>query len=221
MDEIPNGKVKSCLNCHETLDGKNFTNFGSDVKFNGLAGGGLVQEKHVDWSQVAAMDSDHDTFTNGVELGDPDGTWKIGDPNPSAAVYLPGDPESHPPGTCGNGVVEPDEDCEPDVAIDTSCGLLGYDGGTVACGPGCDIDLSGCAGFEPDAGVPIGTGDGSGSGDGAEGGCSMEAGGGAGAAGTAMASMIVLGALVMRARRTRTRARVGTRPRRGSAVTGR
>lgn len=213
VQQIPNGNVKSCLNCHLNLQGEHFTDFGSDVKFNALVGGGgIVSQMDVDWSVVAGMDSDHDTFSNGIELGDPGGAWQIGDPSPGATVYNPGDPESHPAGSCGNGVVEPDEDCEEGVEVSTSCGLLGYDGGTVACGPACTLDLAGCAGFEPDGGPPVGGGDGASGGGDEGGGCAMEAGGGAGAAGTAMAAMLALGAVLMRARRTRKRARVSTRP---------
>jgi hypothetical protein len=205
VNEIPNGNVRTCLNCHLTLEGEHFTDFGSDVKFNALVGGGgIISQMHVDWSQVSGMDSDHDTFANGVELGDPDGTWQIGDPSPTTATYNPGDPESHPAGTCNNGVVEPDEDCEPEVPVTTTCGELGYDGGTVACLAGCNLDLIGCAGFEPDAGIGGGSDDSSDDAGADAGGCAMEAGGGAGAAGAAVGLMVMLGALVSRARRTRT-----------------
>jgi hypothetical protein len=160
---------------------------------------------HVDWSAVFALDSDHDTFANGIELGDPDGAWQIGDPSPAGTTYNPGDPESHPSGSCNNGVVEPDEDCEPALPLTTTCGELGYDGGTVACMPGCDLDLSGCAGFQPDGGIGGSDGDAVDA-DGADaGGCATEAGGGAGPAGAAVALTVMLGALVARARRTRAR----------------
>ncbi|MEJ7731898.1 MAG: hypothetical protein WKG00_22145 [Polyangiaceae bacterium] len=204
VNEIPNGNVRTCLNCHLTLQGEHFTDFGSDVKFNALVGGdGIISQMHVDWSQVFAMDSDHDTFVNGIELGDPDGSWQIGDPSPTTATYNPGDPESHPAGSCNNGVVEPDEDCEPEVPVTATCGELGYDGGTVACLPGCVLDLAGCAGFEPDAGIGGGSDDSSDD-EGAEAvGCATEGGGGTGAAGAAGGLMVLLGALVARARRTR------------------
>ena len=44
----------------------------------------------------AFMDSDGDGGSNGAELGDPDGIWVVGDPDP-ANPFAPGDPESTPP----------------------------------------------------------------------------------------------------------------------------
>jgi hypothetical protein len=45
---------------------------------------------------LAAMDSDGDTFSNGVELQDPDGTWTLGDPDPGVPDLTsnPGDDNS-------------------------------------------------------------------------------------------------------------------------------
>ena len=43
------------------------------------------------------LDAGDDGFTNGEELGDPDGTWVVGDPDPEVdAIYHPGDAEDHP-----------------------------------------------------------------------------------------------------------------------------
>ena len=49
--------------------------------------------------ELAALDSDGDGFTNGEELGDPDGTWQEGDaaPGDAADITHPGNPDSHPP----------------------------------------------------------------------------------------------------------------------------
>ena len=45
---------------------------------------------------MASLDSDGDGVSNGAELGDPDGIWVVGDPDP-ANPFAPGDPESTPP----------------------------------------------------------------------------------------------------------------------------
>jgi hypothetical protein len=57
-------------------------------------------EGDVVWgSKLAALDADGDGFTNGEELQDPEGAWRLGDPQPGDpdAVTHPGDPDSHPP----------------------------------------------------------------------------------------------------------------------------
>ena len=66
--------------------------FGLTVEADFLDAGNVV------WGgELAAIDSDDDGFTNGEELGDPDGTWVVGDPDPEVdAIYHPGDAEDHP-----------------------------------------------------------------------------------------------------------------------------
>lgn len=49
------------------------------------------------------------------------------------------------PGACGNGVVDPGEDCDFGATGGQSCESLGLGYGTLACGAGCRLDLSGCA----------------------------------------------------------------------------
>lgn len=50
-------------------------------------------------------------------------------------------------GRCGNGKVEPGEECDgPDLAQQT-CGSLGYQGGTLFCAEDCRFDRSGCTGL--------------------------------------------------------------------------
>ncbi|UCE26528.1 MAG: hypothetical protein JSW52_09265 [Candidatus Coatesbacteria bacterium] len=85
VDLVPNGSVNSCNTCH-----LNFS-FGQDF------GDGDEQ-----WTAaLAAMDSDGDGYSNGVELLDPDGTWSVGDPDPGdpADVTNPDDPDDFPDDT--------------------------------------------------------------------------------------------------------------------------
>lgn len=80
VEQIPNGDKHQCLNCHLSMIGGARNQFGQEV-FNHLT----VQNENgnVKWSpQLAALDSDGDGFTNGQELLDPNGTWKIGNNNP-------------------------------------------------------------------------------------------------------------------------------------------
>jgi dopamine beta-monooxygenase len=97
--QIPNGGVNSCANCHVSAFGGGARNvFGQQVEAGFLTSVGFSGD--VIWGpELAALDADGDGFTNGEELGDPEGTWKIGDPAPGNAdeVTRPWDPESHPP----------------------------------------------------------------------------------------------------------------------------
>ena len=71
--------------------------FGQEVGANHLSTPGSGGQ--VEWSEALAMlDSDGDGFTNGQELQDPAGTWRIGQPFPgdAALVTNPGDPNDFP-----------------------------------------------------------------------------------------------------------------------------
>ena len=84
VQQIPNGKVFMCNNCHLGSG----INFKRDFRNNG--------EK---WDEsLAAIDSDGDGFKNGIELQDPDGLWREGqsDPGDSDRVTNPGNPASFP-----------------------------------------------------------------------------------------------------------------------------
>lgn len=97
--QIPSGLVNNCLNCHVSPGAGDLRNpFGLTVEGDFLTAINL--SGNVIWGpELAAIDSDGDGFTNGEELGDPEGTWQPGDPAPinAADVTLPGDPDSHPP----------------------------------------------------------------------------------------------------------------------------
>lgn len=81
VSQIPNGEKSKCLNCHFSLLGGSLNVFGQEILANHLTS--QNQNGNVIWSpQLAALDSDNDGFTNGEELLDPNGSWKIGDNNP-------------------------------------------------------------------------------------------------------------------------------------------
>jgi len=85
---IPNGQVFSCNTCHQSGGGSPRNPFG-------LAVGAITGTSGVAfWSAaLAAQDSDGDGFTNGEELGDPDGD---GTPIAGVQVTNPGNPSSRP-----------------------------------------------------------------------------------------------------------------------------
>jgi hypothetical protein len=87
QNNIPNGDVYSCENCH--VAGSNArNNFGEDY----------ASHNHAWGASLASLDSDDDGYTNGEELQDPDGTWVKGQPQPGdpALVSNPGDATSIP-----------------------------------------------------------------------------------------------------------------------------
>jgi hypothetical protein len=46
---------------------------------------------------------------------------------------------------CGNGITEPGEECDGTSLGGTTCTILGYSGGTLACAADCTFDETGCA----------------------------------------------------------------------------
>jgi len=94
INQIPNGSKNRCQNCHESVNGGGKLNaFGTEVKNNFLQGDNVV------WNaELAGKDSDGDGFSNGEELQDALGAWRIGNSNPgiSGNVSNPGNPTSFP-----------------------------------------------------------------------------------------------------------------------------
>lgn len=89
VNMIPNGSVFGCSTCHINPGGGGTRNaFGNDVYAVVLGSSSTPF-----WSNVYNKDSDGDGFTNGQELGDPNGT---GTATPGALVTRPGDATSHP-----------------------------------------------------------------------------------------------------------------------------
>src|SRR5690242_8483330 len=83
ISRVPNASVNSCNTCHLPSGPPDLNPFG-----NAFAGNG-----HVWNATLATKDSDGDGFTNGQELGDPNGT---GTATAGAQVTNPGDAASHP-----------------------------------------------------------------------------------------------------------------------------
>ena len=47
--------------------------------------------------------------------------------------------------SCGNGVIDEGEDCEPYINFNKSCTELGFTSGSVGCNEDCTFDISTCA----------------------------------------------------------------------------
>ena len=116
--QVPNGSAASCNTCHTAGGGSPLNPFGLEIVTNFLTASGPAGD--VIWGpELAALDSDGDGASNGAELGDPEGTWMVGDPAPegnddgeeedhgehghegdaslAGKVFNPGDPTSTPP----------------------------------------------------------------------------------------------------------------------------
>ncbi|MDP6041104.1 MAG: Ig domain-containing protein, partial [Candidatus Latescibacteria bacterium] len=87
VNQIPNGSVNGCGNCHTNPNGGGARNaFGSAINNGFLSASG--RNGTVVWNATLAnQDSDGDGFSNGTELGDPDGD---GTPTVGAQVTNPG-----------------------------------------------------------------------------------------------------------------------------------
>jgi hypothetical protein len=144
VEQIPNGRKRSCLTCHGTDGGVVFNGFGSAVR-SALAGEGPPQDRSVDWSLLWSQDSDGDGLTNGAELGDPNGTWRIGDPDPAGVVTSPGDPNNATTdGGCGDGILGAAETCDSDQLRGATCESQNLGQGEMLCGLDCRLDTTNC-----------------------------------------------------------------------------
>jgi hypothetical protein len=92
-DQLPNGNVFLCASCHIPQGRSGPLNaFGELVQARFLNRAGDVL-----WGrELASLDADGDGYTNGEELGDPEGTWRRGEPDPGdpAQVTRPWDADS-------------------------------------------------------------------------------------------------------------------------------
>jgi hypothetical protein len=92
INQIPNGTINSCANCHINPAGGGPRNpFGTTIETSFLSVPGSTGV--VLWGPaLAALDSDSDGRSNGLELQDPAGAWVQNTPAPGnpALVTLPG-----------------------------------------------------------------------------------------------------------------------------------
>lgn len=158
---IPNGTTYSCTTCHlRPTGGAGWNDFGNEIRsLRAINFGGRT----IDWAALYDLDSDGDGFTNGQELGDPDGD---GTPLPGFAATRPGDATSFP-GPCGNAALDEGEACDGALFVDeATCESLGFSGGELGCTSTCEVDDSACVTEVPDAGGGDDAGSGSDAGGG-------------------------------------------------------
>jgi len=88
LEQVPNGHFFDCTLCHNDFGGDTRNPFGEDVEST------LTLQGNVDWAAIFWRDSDGDGFTNGEELGDPDGDGEsefgIDPSHPGDATSFPG-----------------------------------------------------------------------------------------------------------------------------------
>lgn len=143
VGQVPNGEAYGCELCHINANGGGVrTGFGAQVE-NTLDQPTATAD--VNWGAIYDQDGDADGYSNGRELGDPEGLWTIGDPDPDAESFNPADRDDSP---CGDGIVEnPPEECDGEAMIDVTCEDLGWGPGTLSCNSACRINDSECEGW--------------------------------------------------------------------------
>lgn len=131
VSQVPNAP-RSCNTCHTNGGGTPRNAFGLDVEENLENFDPEVpaadNNDDVQWDLIFDLDSDGDGFTNGEELGDPDGLFPLTDAPlprdaPGFVATAPGDPDDSP--ECGNEALEGLEEC---------------DDGNLTDGDGCDAE---------------------------------------------------------------------------------
>jgi hypothetical protein len=101
---IPNGTIVGCDNCHVSVNPVQLNDFG-----NLFPGAQQPADVAALWVQFAKADTDGDGATNGLELGDPCGTWQPGQtPQRADDITNPSDPAdtttaTAPPECAGGG----------------------------------------------------------------------------------------------------------------------
>ena len=184
VDQIPNGSVFGCRNCHNDDSGSTNTPFLADVRSN-LEGPGTIQQDNVVWGPALCnVDSDGDGWTNAQELGDPDCVWTIGSAPAKSNATNPGSPKSHPAPICGNGKLDAGEACDAGQQAKIDCAEESAGQGALGCNmDDCTYDYSNCS--QPPGGRAIEDGE-----SGEDGGCSTTSGATGGASLTALAGLV-------------------------------
>ena len=169
--QLPAGRALGCNGCH---DGNQLNPFGEAMLADFLTSGSVGSADVVWGPEFAALDSDGDGVTNGQELGDPNGTWLPGDPEPAAFSFpgfatcadLPSGEQSCGrcrgsatavqlcPTICGDGILSAGagEYCDGADLGGNSCASLGYVSGAVSCRATCTVDASACSREAADTG---------------------------------------------------------------------
>ena len=93
------------------------------------------------WAQAYSVDTDGDNYTNGEELGDPNGQGIV---DAGFPVTDPNNPAAYP---CGSNTIEGPEICDGALLGGETCENLGLEPGTLLCNGNCDgFDTTGCGG---------------------------------------------------------------------------
>ena len=147
IPQIPSAEVvgsegEVCGTCHAVPD---------PVKGKGKAPrnafGDDFEEADKKWTKdLADKDADGDGFTNGEELGDPQGTWVYMENVESDRTFVsfPGDKDSPTP-VCNDTVQQGDEECDGTDFDGKTCADFDNKTGLLKCTIECKIDSSGCA----------------------------------------------------------------------------
>lgn len=135
VNQLPNGPRFNCDLCHEPGNTGYVNPFGVQVLSH-------LKSGDVKWEEMWNLDADGDGYTNGQELGDPDGTWRIGMSHPSSTASHPGYADQN---LCGNGNLEELEACDTNDLQGETCSTQGFATGALACGSLCELDVTGCS----------------------------------------------------------------------------
>lgn len=150
VDQVPGGLEFDCGLCHDLRQFTRLTVFGLQVRDHLIYPNGppedpdnlpLGEEGDVDWAALAPLDADGDGYTNGEELGDPEGLFRMDDPQPDFPFTRPDLADDFP---CGSGTVEGPEACDGEAFAGATCADFGFPGGALSCRDDCTIDTAGC-----------------------------------------------------------------------------
>ena len=150
VDQVPGGLEFDCAVCHDLRQFTRLTVFGLQVRDHLIYPNGppedpndipLGEEGDVDWAALAPLDADGDGYTNGEELGDPEGLFRMDDPQPDFPFTRPDLADDFP---CGSGTVEGPEACDGEAFAGARCTDFGFPGGALTCRDDCTIDTAGC-----------------------------------------------------------------------------
>jgi len=134
VSQFPHGSAFGCDACHTSAGG--LTDFGFD-SYTYTTNGNMT------WKSLAAKDSDGDGYSNGVELGDPNGNWTTGSATPGGNYTDPNDADDN---FCGDGTMQANEECEGSNLEGASCGSLGLGDGNLTCTNRCVYNVAVCGG---------------------------------------------------------------------------